>query len=147
MITNALITFIIPWVFGVILYFKDKRILLIIAPIAGVIAYTFNALGSFFKLWRFAPFDIDGNFTTMFANLGLYPILASYTIYYIHKKTLSPFGGILLFTLITTFLEYLALLFNLLTYSNGWNIGWTFVSYLIPYILVYLYYYKLKTLP
>jgi hypothetical protein len=43
-------------------------------------------------------------------------------------------------------LEYIALLVGLVTYGNGWNVGWSFLAYLIPYLIDYWYYLKLKKL-
>jgi len=50
----------------------------------------------------------------------------------------------MIFTVITTFAEYLGLIFGLVTYDNGWNIVWTFLSYMPPYLTGYCYYYQLK---
>jgi len=131
-------------VFGVILYFKDKKTVLIIAPFSGILAYTINEFCFHLNLWRLAPLNIKDDLTTISVNLGLYPILGCYLIYYISRKHINAYLIILIFTIVTTIFEYLGFLFNFVIYGNGWNIGWTFLSYLIPYLLIYWYYLKLK---
>lgn len=42
--------------------------------------------------------------------------------------------------LATSLLEYLGILMDRVQYGNEWNIVFTFLSYLIAYILVYIYY-------
>lgn len=144
MILNIVLGFIIPWIFGVILYFKDKKIVLIIAPFSSILAYTVNEFCFHLNFWRLAPLNINDDYTSLSVNLGLYSILGCYLIYYISRKHINSYLMILIFTIVTTILEYLGILFNLVSYGNGWNIGWTFLSYLIPYLLIYWYYLKLR---
>jgi hypothetical protein len=144
MILNIIICLVIPWIFGVVLYFLDKKTLLVIAPFFGVIAYTVNEFGFHLNLWRLAPVNIADDLTSLTANIGLYPILAAYLIFFIQRKKGKAYLIILIFTLLTTLLEYFGVLLHAVQYGNGWNIGWTFLSYLIPYLLAYWYYKKLK---
>ncbi|WPC42779.1 hypothetical protein [Clostridium sp. JS66] len=144
MIVNMVLGFIIPWIFGVILYFKDRKIVLTIAPFSSILAYVINEFCFHFNFWRLVPLNINDDYTSMSVNLGLYPILGCYLIYHISIKKINSYLIILIFAVATTMIEYLAFLFKLVTYGNGWNIGWTFLSYLIPYLLVYWYYSKLK---
>ena len=144
MVLNIVLGFIIPWVFGIILYLKDKKILLVIAPFMAVWAYAVNETLFHLNFNRFAPLNIHDDLTTMSINLGLYPILGCYLIYYIRTKKTSPYVLIMIFTLMTTIAEYLGLKFGMVTYDNGWNIGWTFLSYIPPYLTGYWYYYQLK---
>jgi hypothetical protein len=143
MILNIILGFIIPWVFGVILYFKDKKTLLTIAPLASMLAYTVDEC-LHLEFWRLAPLNINDDYTSLSVELGLFSILGCYLIYYISRKHINPYLIILIFTIVTTIFEYLGVLSNLVVYSDGWNIGWTFFSYLIPYLLIYWYYLKLK---
>ncbi|MGH4051257.1 MAG: CBO0543 family protein [Clostridium sp.] len=145
MILNILVGFIIPWVFGIILYFKDKKIVLIIAPFASMLAYTVDECFHL-EFWSLAPFNINDDYTSLSVQLGLFSILGCYMIYYITKNMINAYFIIMFFTVITTILEYLGVLFNVVSYRNGWNIGWTFLSYLIPYLLVYWFYIKMRDL-
>ena len=128
MILNIIFGFIVPWFFGVILYFKDKKLLLVIAPFMSVWAYALNEIIFYFNFNRFIPLSINEDITTMSVNLGLFPILGSYFIYFVKLKRFSPYTLVVFFVLMTTLAEYLALMFGLLTYDNGWNIGWSLLS-------------------
>jgi len=144
MTLNIVIGFIIPWIFGVTLYFKDRKTVLIIAPFSSILGYTVNEFCFHLNFWRLVPVNINDDLTSMSVNLGLYPILGCYLIYYISKKHVNPYLIIFIFTIVTTILEYLGVLFDLVSYGNGWNIGFTFLSYLIPYLLIYWYYLHVK---
>lgn len=146
MILNIILGFIIPWIFGVILYFKDRKTVLIIAPFSSIIAYIVNEFGFHLNFWRVVPVNINGDHTSISVNLGLYSVLGCYLIHYILKEHMNSYSIILIFAIATTMLEYLGVLFNLVIYGNGWNIGWTFLSYLIPYLLLYFYYLKLRAI-
>ncbi|MDP4146614.1 MAG: CBO0543 family protein [Bacillota bacterium] len=146
MILNILIGFIIPWIFGIVLFFKDKKILLVISPFTAILAYTLNEFCFHLNFWRLIPIDMNDDLTAVSTNLGLYPILGCYLIYCISKSSLNSYLIVIAFTIITTISEYIAVLFKLVKYGNGWNVGWTFVSYLIPYLLVNWYYDKLKAI-
>lgn len=144
MIINIILGFIIPWIFGVILYYKDKKIILTIGPISSILAYTINEFCFHLNFWRLVPVNFNDDITSVSVNLGLYPILGCYLIYYISKKRINSYLVILIFAISTTVGEYFGFLFKLVTYGNGWNIGWTFLSYIIPYLLIYWYYLKLR---
>ncbi len=77
-------------------------------------------------------------------DLGIYPILSVYLIHYINKAKFNPYLLIMIVTIFTTFLEWLGILSGKVLYSNGWNIGLTFFSYLVPYLLNYWFYIQLK---
>lgn len=143
MALNIILGFIIPWFFGIILYKKDKKTLLVIAPFMSVWGFILNTALFYLNFNRIVPL-INDDITTMTLNLGLYPILGCYLIYYIQIKKTSPYIIILIFTFMTTAAEYLGLMFGLVTYDNGWNIGWTFLSYIPPYLTGYWYYCKLR---
>ncbi|KOR27031.1 CBO0543 family protein [Clostridium sp. L74] len=143
MLFNIIIAFIIPWISGIIFYFKDRKVLFTIAPFQSVIAYTVNSIGFFYNLWSVCPHEY-GKFTTMPYDLGIYPILSVYLIHYIDKTKFNPYLLIMIATIFTTFLEWLGILSGKVVYSNGWNIGFTFISYLLPYLLNYWFYIQLK---
>ncbi|WP_251862320.1 CBO0543 family protein [Clostridium sp. Marseille-Q2269] len=135
--------FIIPWISGVVFYFKDKKTLFTIAPFQSVIAFTVNSWGIFYKFWSIAPHQYE-KFSTMPYDLGIYPILSVYLIYYIKKTKINPYILVIIAAVFTTFLEWLGILNGKILYSNGWNIGFAFISYLLPYLINYWYYRQLK---
>lgn len=144
MILNIILGFIIPWVFGVILYYKDKKVILIIVPFMAVWAYFLNEILFHLNFFRLAPLNIDDDYTTMAINVGLYPLLVSYLIYFIKSNKTSRFILVIIFALMPTIAEYLGLLFHIIIYKNGWNLGWSFLSYILYNLIGYWYYNKVE---
>ncbi len=143
MIFNIIVGFIIPWISGMVFYFIDRKVLFIIAPFQSAIAFTFNSIGVFYGFWSISP-HAYGKFSTIPFDLGVYPILSVYLIHYIKKTKFNPYLIIIIVTIFTTTLEWFGILTGRVVYSNGWNLPFTFVSYLIPYLLNYWFYMQLK---
>ncbi|MFD6511446.1 CBO0543 family protein, partial [Bacillus sp. NPDC060175] len=101
--------------------------------------------GLYCGFWRIAPFLSQKTLSSLPFNIGLYPILASYLIFFI-KKTKRPYLMVFFISLFTTILEMTLVLSGKIVYDNGWNIIWTFFSYIIPYMWVYWYYLYLRKL-
>jgi hypothetical protein len=146
MVTNIVLGFIIPWIFGIYLYKKNKKIILLISPFASVTAFLSNLFGFYFGFWHVTPILKEETLTVLPMCIGLYSVLGSYLIYFIQKKKITPTVLILLFSVFTTLFELFFVLTGKVIYENGWNIYWTFISYLIPYIIGYWYYLALKRL-
>lgn len=143
MVLNIIIGFLIPWIFCIMLYLKDKKVILTIAPFTSALCYLINTWGFYMNFWKVHPFQYH-IYSSVTFNMGLYPVLGSYLVYLIQKKRMNPYLLILIVTIFTTILEGLAFLFGLVIYTNGWNIIYTFISYLIPYSLCYWFYTQLK---
>jgi hypothetical protein len=60
-------------------------------------------------------------------------------VYLIEKRQKGPFFMVIIFTVVTTITELCAVWLGWVTYSAGWNYLWTFISYGIAFVLVYLY--------
>jgi hypothetical protein len=140
MFLNILIGFVIPWIFGVILFLKNRKLVLVIAPISAVISYSLNEIGFHMHLWRLAPLSVSDDLTSMSVNLGFFPILACYLVYYIKKTSLKKYTLILIFSFLNTIFEFICVLLNMVSYGNRWNVIWTFLSYIAAYLLVYGYF-------
>ena len=143
MIFNIVVGFIIPWISGIVFYFIDRQTLFIIAPFQSAIAFTLNSIGLFYGFWSIYPHKY-GKFSTIPFDLGTYPIISVYLIHYINKTKNNPYLLIIIATLCTTLLEWFGILTGRIIYSNGWNLSFTFISYLIPYLLNYWFYIQLK---
>ncbi|MGO4547023.1 CBO0543 family protein [Paenibacillus sp. 2TAB23] len=118
---------------------KQPTLFIIISPIAAVVSNVINTIGFYFGFWNYKPkFSKIETISAMPLDFGLYAVLGTLLIYALCKRTfrLHPVIVIMIFSLFTTFLEYMALLFGLVKYGNGWNIGWTFISYSIAYLCV-----------
>ncbi|MBI6873281.1 CBO0543 family protein [Clostridium aciditolerans] len=143
MILNIIAGFIIPWLTGIILYSKDKRLLLITAPFQSSMAFAINVIGYNKNYWNLYPFELE-HISAIPFDTGLYPILGVWMLYLIKTSKLNAYFIILFFTIATTFLEFLGIVTGRVFYAHGWNIFYTFLSYLLPYVLAYLYYLCLK---
>jgi hypothetical protein len=144
MILNVIFGFIIPWVFGAILYLKDKKIILIMTPFMATLAYFFNEILFHLIFFRLAPLNIKDDYTTMAINTGLYPLIVCYFIYFSKSSKISPYILVVFFAILPTISEYLGLMFNILTFDNRWNLGWSFLSYILYYMIGYWYYNKVE---
>lgn len=143
MIIHIVIGFLIPWLIGIgHLYKKDKMLIPLIGTFYSVIAFMLNETSYYLGFWKAAHPKQELLFALPF-NLGFYPIIASYLIFFV-KKTKHPYVIIFLQTIITTLFESIYLYFEKVTYTNGWNLILTFISYLLSYIMVYQYYLYLK---
>ena len=143
MIFNIFIGFIIPWISGIIFYFTDRKNLFIIAPLSSAVAFVVNSFGFYYGFWAIAPHKY-GQFSTIPFDLGLYPILSVYLIHYINKTKINRYLLITIATLFTTLLEWFGILTGRVVYSNDWNLSFTFIIYLIAYLLGYWFYIQLK---
>lgn len=147
MLANIFFGFFVPWIIlGAFLYKKDKKTLLLIFPLGATLALTINLFGFYFEFWDFYPLMKVEPMSALPLDLGLYPLLGSYFIFLIQRNIINPFFGILLFAVVVTGMEWAAVKIEKVTYYNGWNIGWTFVSYLVPFTIIYGYYRLVKRL-
>lgn len=136
---NIIIGFLIPWILGVYIYIKEERLFLIIYPFGCAVSYTINMIGFYFGFWSIKPYEY-GVFVSLPLNLGLYPIVGTYFVFLLHKEIIKPYYFILIFSSLTTVFELLMLILGRGIYGNGWNLFWTFISYLMAYILAYWFY-------
>lgn len=143
LLLNIIIGFIIPWIFGIILFFINKKVLFNIYPIASMLAYTVTSLEIDIHLWILEPTKYYLLPAIPFC-LGLFPISTCYLIHFIDRTKIRPYKLIILFTIMTTIAEGLGVFIGKIHYKNGWNIIFTFLSYLIPYIISCIYYSKGK---
>jgi hypothetical protein len=105
MIFNTILAFVIPWIIGLLhLYKKEKLLIPLIGSVFSVIAFIINEIGFYFDFWEVAPFPNQKTLSALPFNLGVYPILACYLIFFI-KRNNNPFLVIFLITSFTTFLE------------------------------------------
>ncbi|WP_261133702.1 CBO0543 family protein [Bacillus sp. Marseille-Q3570] len=141
---NIIFGLIIPWIPGIYLIKKDLKIFLLIAPFASVVAFTFDVLGFHMEFWRISPEREIETVAALPMYLGVYPILAAYLFFFIKRSHLNRWILIFAVTLITTIIEFIGVSIDMVHYFNGWNIFWTFVSYLLAYLVSYGYFLILK---
>jgi uncharacterized membrane protein len=109
MLFNIIIAFIIPWISGIVFYFKDRKAPFTIAHFQSVIAYTVNSLGFFYNFWSIYPQQYV-KFATIPYDLGIYSILSVYLIHFINKSKSKLYILIFIAIIFTTFLECLGIL-------------------------------------
>ncbi len=68
--------FIVPWIFGFILYKKESTIVLLIAPIGMTVAFILNEWGTNY-FWQFEPTFRNRSLSALPLNMDFYPVLAS----------------------------------------------------------------------
>lgn len=144
MLYNVIFAFAIPLILLIWLYKKNDRIVLTITPVFSVVSFIINHWGVGTGHWWIIPVFDDKSLSSVPYNIGIYPALSSFLAYLIHVNKRNSFFWVIAFTTATTGLEMINLQLGRLFYGNGWNVLWTFISYLIPYSLTSLYYRFLK---
>lgn len=141
MFLNIIIGFILPWLLAYPLACKYAKLFLVMSPITAIIALLINTIGFYFDFWHFKPvLERNETISAIPLDLGLYAVLGSLMVYFLTKRLfgIPSILVFLLFVSFTTLLEYLALMLERVTYTNGWHIGWTFISYSTAFFLVVL---------
>ncbi|WP_410768730.1 hypothetical protein [Fontibacillus sp. BL9] len=140
MFHNIIWGFILPWFMVSPLTLKQPKLFIVISPISALISIYINTVGYYFDYWHFKPIIKEYEaLSAMPLDVGLYAILGTIFIYSIVKKPfgIHPIVIHLLYSVLTTLMEFATLKFDLVIYDNGWNIGWTFISYYVAYLLVF----------
>ncbi|KSU84438.1 hypothetical protein GA0061096_0526 [Fictibacillus enclensis] len=143
MIYQVIVGLIIPWMVGTYLCFKKPKFMLMIVPIGISTAFLINDWG-FNYFWRLKHSYKNLSLASVPYNIGLFPILGCLFISSIHYTKLNTFLSLILFTIFTTLIEFWALKEGEIIYRNGWNIGFTAISYFIGYLVVFIYYKLLR---
>lgn len=138
MLLNIVIGFLVPWVFGSLLYRKSPKIVILITPICIATAFTVNEWG-FNYFWIFEPVYSNPSLATYPLNLGLYPVLGCFFVYFYLLKQHYAWGFIFVFSLFTTSIEALVLALGRVHYNHGWNLIGTFMICLIGFSVIYGY--------
>ena len=139
MLFHIIVGFILPWIVGVYLFKKQKKLFIIFFPIGAATSFLINEIG-FNHFWKMDKTFEELSLTSLPYDLGLYPILCCLFICTIHYEKMPRLIAFLVFTIGLTFGEFIAVLLGKLEYRNEWNIIWSGVSYLTAYFIVYLYY-------
>ncbi|MGF9696241.1 CBO0543 family protein [Paenibacillus sp. MABNR03] len=138
MTLNILVGFVVPWVLFIYLFIKHRRLLFPFFPVAVALASVVNNIG-FNYFWLLSPVFKNIAFSAIPFDLGMFPIVALFMLYLVYEKKIKPVPVIFISALILTCLEWLLKHQGRVTYFNNWNVFWTFFSYLIPIIAMYVY--------
>ncbi|WP_145148047.1 hypothetical protein [Paenibacillus xylanexedens] len=136
MLGNILLGMVVPILLAVWILRRNLKILVIYYPLGVAIASCINNVG-FNYFWNILPNTRNQSFAALPMDLGIYPIAGCLMMYVIIVKDAKPWVAILVAALSLTLLEWLAKMMGHVIYFNGWNIFWTFLSYLLPFVLAY----------
>ncbi|MGO4108181.1 CBO0543 family protein [Paenibacillus sp. YAF4_2] len=141
MIFNIIVGFIIPWLCFVLAPLPNKlKLVLRVLPISSLMAFLLNDLFVKHGFWIVKPiFDENESYSAIPYNLGLYPVLGIFLIYFIERRTWSSVVFICIWSIGITVAEYVLVEMGRVVYDNGWHIIWTFTSYIVAFSIVYLY--------
>ena len=142
-----LLSFILPWTLGIILYVKDKRMVVTIVPLACMLGYVLNTVGIDYGFFYPLPMDgIKPHTVAIFPNTGLLPIESCLFIYAVRHTKLKLVLLDIGISAISGLIDVIFIAVRFLAYNKGWNIPWTMLIYLISFYVIYLYYLWLKKL-
>jgi hypothetical protein len=142
-----ILCFILPWIIGIFLYFKDKGMMVTIAPFSCSIGFILNTIG--IDLGYFYPMQI-GNMKphtiAIFANIGLLTVEACIFIYLIAHTKIRVVILNLILSVIASLLDMIFIYANILVYTKGWNLQFSLLTYFLTFFVIYLYYLWIKNL-
>ncbi|WP_405115501.1 CBO0543 family protein [Paenibacillus sp. FSL K6-1217] len=139
MVVNVIIGWVLPWLVGSFFIRKDKFVFLHIGPFASVIAFIFDEIGHHMRWWSITPAGA-GILAFIPYNLGVFPVISCLLLYTVRRSSVNPWLLIPLFSTGKTMFELSLVLAGKVTYDRGWNIGWTYVSYVLACSLCYGWY-------
>ncbi|MFC7322569.1 hypothetical protein [Halobacillus campisalis] len=134
---NIIAGFIIPWIFGIYMYRKAPEIFFTTAPITALIAVTCNQAGIHLGLWEVHHMPKVTLADSIFLDLGIFTIAGSSFTYFLAYKKKNRYLLLTLFTLGMTSLEYLSIVMEIVSYSDKWNIFYTFLMYAAGFLTLY----------
>lgn len=128
---------IFPWILFWIISDKSQlRRLFISGTFAAMLALIVDIFQHNFRWWTLKEEILPMLNVVLSADLGLYPVQAMLLVQFLpSNKDYWPYYIIGL-SCFNTAGEYILHRLDELIYMNGWNYGWTFLSYLIPFSLV-----------
>lgn len=138
MIGNILLGMVIPIIMGVWILRRNFTILIQYYPLGVAISSCINNVG-FNYFWNILPNTRNQSYAALPMDLGIYPIAGCLMMYAILVKGANPWLAILVASLSLTLIEWVAKMMGHVIYFNGWNIFWTFLSYLLPFVIAYGY--------
>ncbi|ARI77916.1 hypothetical protein HM131_14130 [Halobacillus mangrovi] len=136
---NVLCGLLLPGIIIGYLFKKNPPLITLMYPIGVAIAFVGSDWGFGF-FWDVSPtFEHNPSLSAFPYKIGYFPLLSCLFGYIKVKEIVKTPLLIFLFSFITTFMELLAVWSGKILYSNGWNIFWTFVTYLAGFIVAFLY--------
>ncbi|MBB6635835.1 CBO0543 family protein [Cohnella thailandensis] len=134
---HVLVGFVLPWLVGVFFIKKASKTMLLVFAVTAFLALLFNDIGAYAKWWEMTPHEME-SITTIPYSLGVYPIILTLMYRYVLPR-IHPVWFVLLTALVLTLFESALVLSRRIEYHDGWNVGWTYVSYVLSVSIVFIY--------
>lgn len=141
------LTLIIPWIIGINIYHKDKKIILVIAPFSSMLSFVLNTPGIEYGL--FYPQQVTNIrmlTLSILPSIGSFCILPCMFIFCIRHSKLKPIILNIIFIIVGSMSDLMFIAAGFLKYSDQWNIYFSAIGFFISYNIIYLYYLLLKKL-
>jgi hypothetical protein len=139
MLFNLIIYLVVPLIFAFILYNENSRLFLIVFPLCCVIAFIINNIGITMGFWSIYPYT-NSYSSNILLNIGLYPTVGTYLIYFAHKRKINALMLIGIFAIVSTIFKWIMIIMGRTVYGNGWNLYFTFITFMLSYYFGYLFY-------
>ena len=143
---TVLFGFIIPWVIGTIIYFKDNRVIILIAPFSCALAFIFNDLGIALGYFHPSVYNFNPYLLTEIMNIGLFTIEPCVLIFAKRHTRMKTIYLLVLITIFASSIDLILFLTSMLIFEKGWSVIWSVIWFFITFNIVYLYYLLLKKL-
>ncbi|SDH03445.1 hypothetical protein SAMN05192534_101394 [Alteribacillus persepolensis] len=139
MAVNIIFGFLFPWLFGMFFWKKDKRMVRKVVPFVSILSLIINTTGN--KYWLVTPKLKKQQYLTTFPqNFGYFPMIGCLFIYTLYKKQTHTLFWTIVFAVVSSAVEFSAILFGKVKYRNGWTIIRTFFVYMCSLWLLHCYY-------
>jgi hypothetical protein len=143
---TILFGFIIPWIIGIIINFKDNKVITCIAPFSCAIAFILNDLGITLGYFHPSVYNYNPYLLSQITNIGLFTIESCILIFVKRNTRIKTMYLLVLTTIFASIIDLILFSTNMLIFGKGWNIMWSVILYFITFYIIYLYYLLLKKL-
>jgi len=139
------LSFILPWVIGINIYLKDKKIILIIAPFCAMLSFLLNTPGVDYHLFYPAPIStIKAHTLAILPSIGLFCILSCLFVFSIRHSKIKPIYLNIIYSIIGCLADLMFITTGFLKYDNGWNMLFSLLGFLVSFNIIYIYYIVLR---
>ncbi|SDH46699.1 hypothetical protein [Alteribacillus bidgolensis] len=138
MFLNIVAGFIIPLILSFFLYKKYPKVIIFLYPLGISIAFAANDWG-YQYYWLVAPFHDNPSLAVLPFNFGYFPFICYLFSYFKVKQLMNSNLLLMVFAFVTTCIEYLGVLLDRIHYYGEWNIFFTFLTYLICFMITSFY--------
>ncbi len=137
---NFIVGFIIPWSIAILMCRRVPILFFTVVPFISFISITCNQIGMALGFWTLYPQTDLLIFNSINIDLGFNPASALIFTYMIYFRKWKRWIVYLVFILLLNGAEMTALFFDKVAYGHGWNMAFTFITYVIGLIFLDFYF-------